>query len=235
VTATFHTLLPAITIDDISVAEGDSGTVNATFTVSLAYASSQTVTVQYKTTAGTASGGGDYTGKSLTTLTLAPGETSKPVTILVKGDSQDEDDESFYLDLSNPTNATLGRTRGICTILDDDPQVAAISVNDVSVFEGNPTGTTTANFNVTLSPASGRTVTVQYSTQNGTATQPADYISKSGTLTFSAGQTSKTVSVSVKRDSLNEPDETFFVNLSGATNATIGDAQGIGTILNDDP
>jgi hypothetical protein len=110
----------------------------------------------------------------------------------------------------------------------------SISIGDVSVSEGN-SGTTSAAFTVTLSGPSLDTVTVNYATADGTATTADnDYRATTGTLTFSPGQTSKTITVAVKGDKVKEPDETFFVNLSGATNATISKAQGIGTILNDD-
>ena len=114
-------------------------------------------------------------------------------------------------------------------------QVArTLSISDASVTEGN-SGTVNANFTVTLSPASDQTVTVAYATADGTAKQPGDYTAKSGTLTFAPGDTTKTLSIAVKGDTLVEPDETFVVNLSGATGgATLGDAQGKGTIVNDD-
>ena len=103
----------------------------------------------------------------------------------------------------------------------------------MSVTEGN-TGTTNAVFNVTLSPASGQTVTVSYSTANGSATAGSDYVATSGTLTFNPGDTTKTITVAVNGDTVVESNETFFVNLTTAINATIADGQGIGTIANDD-
>ena len=108
-----------------------------------------------------------------------------------------------------------------------------ISINDVSTTEGD-SGTKTMNFTVTLAAASNLTVTVNFTTADGTATAPSDYLATSGTLTFNPGQTTKTISVTVNGDQSFEPDETFFINLSGATNATISDSQGLGTILNDD-
>jgi len=90
---------------------------------------------------------------------------------------------------------------------------------------------------VSLSAPSGKTVTVDYATANGTtnpATAGSDYIAKDGTLTFQPGQTSKTLNVTVLGDALHEANETFFMKLSNAVNATLGDAQGIGTITDDD-
>lgn len=109
-----------------------------------------------------------------------------------------------------------------------------ITINNVSENEGN-SGTTNFNFTVSLSNAYTSTVTVNYATANDTGTvSDSDYQSTSGTLSFSAGQTSKTITVKVNGDTKFENDETFKVNLSGATNATISDSLGLGTIKNDD-
>jgi hypothetical protein len=108
-----------------------------------------------------------------------------------------------------------------------------LSINDVTVTEGN-TGTTNATFTVTRSGDTSLLSTVNYATADDTATQPGDYASSSGTLTFNAGETTKTVTVSVNGDTLDEADETFLVNLSTPVGATISDGQGVGTITDDD-
>ena len=113
------------------------------------------------------------------------------------------------------------------------PSLPSLSINDVTVTEGN-SATTMATFTVTLSAASASSVTVSYATANGTATAGSDYVAASGTLTFAAGETSKPIPVTVNGDTTVESNETFTVNLSGATGATIADAQGVGTITNDD-
>jgi len=224
---------PVLSVDDVTVVEGDAGTVTATFTVSLSAVSGRTVTVDYSTNDGTATADSDYTAVS-GTLSFAPGETSKTVDVLVNGDVLDEaDGDTFTFDLSNPIRATIADGQGVGTITDDDP-TPSLSVADVSVAEGDA-GTVTATFTVSLSSASGRTVTVDYSTAAVTATAPDDYSNKSGTLTFSAGQASKTVSVTVKGDLLDEPAETFTIDLSNPADATVADAQGVGTITDDDP
>jgi hypothetical protein len=112
----------------------------------------------------------------------------------------------------------------------------AISINDVSVPEGNA-GTSPATFTVSLSAAITATcpsATVNYQTADGTARAGSDYVATSGSLTFAPGVTSLPVTVTINGDTVFEPNETFFVNLSGATNATIARGQGVGTILNDD-
>ena len=108
-----------------------------------------------------------------------------------------------------------------------------VSIGDVSAAEGN-SGTTNFSFSVTLSAASSQTVAVNFSTGEGSATSFNDYVTTSGTVNIPAGQTSTTIVVQVNGDTEEETNETFFVNLTSATNANILDGQGTGTILNDD-
>jgi hypothetical protein len=223
--------LPGLSINDVSVSEGDAGPVNAIFTVSLSAASGQTVTVNFVTADNTATNPADYTTTS-GTLTFAPGVTSQPVTVSVQGDILDEPDETFFINLSGAVNATIADNQGLGTITDDDG-APSLSINNVSVTEGNA-GTVNAGFTVSLSAASAQTITVNFATADNTAAAPADYTATGGTLTFAPGVTSQPITVLVQGDILDEPDETFLVNLSGAVNATIADNQGIGTITNDD-
>ncbi len=222
-----------LTVNDVSVSEGNSGTMGATFTVTLSAVAAQTVTVHYATADGTATvAGSDYQATS-GTLTFDPGVTSRTVTVLVNGDTQPEVNETFTLNLSSPVNAQIQDAQGVGTIVNDD-QSPTISISDYQATEGNR-GTKPFTFTVSLSAVSGSPVTVQYSTASGTATtKNKDYNATSGTLTFAAGETSKTVTVLVKGDTKRESNETFFVNLSSPTGATILDGQGVGTILNDD-
>jgi VCBS repeat-containing protein len=111
--------------------------------------------------------------------------------------------------------------------------VPSLSINDINFIEGN-NGTTDATFTVNLSQSSAQIVTVNYVTADGTASSLSDYVAASGTLTFTPGETSKTIVVSINGDTSFETDETLTVNLSGANNATIAQAQGIATITNDD-
>lgn len=138
----------------------------------------------------------------------------------------------YRLTLTTSNTAVSPRLEDI-TLSYSDPPPPSLSINDVSVPEGN-SGTTSATFTVTLNPASDTTVTVNYATANGSAVAPGDYTATSGTLTFLPGETTKTIPVSVNGDTQLEPNETFFVNLSGAVNANIADGQGVGTILDDD-
>jgi hypothetical protein len=122
---------------------------------------------------------------------------------------------------------------GVESLEDRDLMAATLAISDVSVVEGDQ-GTVNAVFTVTLSEPATGTVTVNYATADGTAQASHDYEAAAGTLTFAPGETSKTITVAVKGDTQVEAHETFFVNLSGAVNAVIGDGQGLGTIFNDD-
>ncbi|MEQ8466416.1 glycoside hydrolase family 9 protein [Coleofasciculus sp. E1-EBD-02] len=226
---------PTLSINDVSLTEGNSGTKNATFTVNLSEASTQSVSVNYATANDTAIAGSDYTAKS-GTLNFSPGQTSKTFTVPILGDTLDEANETFKVNLSQANNATIADGQGVGTIIDNDdstPVLSQLSINDVSVTEGD-SGSKNATFTVSLSAASTESISVDYGTGNDTATAGSDYTAESGTLTFAAGETSKTISVAVTGDTTVESDETFNVNLSNASNATIGDSQGVGTILNND-
>ncbi len=223
---------PSLSVNDVTVTEGSSGTTNAVFTVTLSAASGRTVTVNHATADGTATAPADYASTS-GALTFSSGQTTKTVTVAVVGDALDEPNEVYDLNLSGATNATVADGQGLGSITDDDP-TPSLAVDDVTVTEGS-SGTTNATFTVTLSAASGRTVTVDYSTVGGSAIAPGDYTSTSGTLTFTAGQTTRPITVAVVGDTLDEDDEVYFVGLSNAANATLGDASGLGTITDDDP
>jgi disulfide oxidoreductase YuzD len=222
---------PTISVNDVSVTEGNAGTSAAGFTVSLSNPSFQTVTVNYTTADGSASAGSDYVTSS-SILTFMPGQLTQPISVTVNGDTTSEANETFKVNLSGATNATIADNQGIGTINNDDA-LPTISISDVSLTEGNA-GTSNAGFTVSLSEASGQTITVNYATADDTATAGSDYLTAGNTVTFTPGQTSQPINVSINGDTTFEPTEAFDVNLSGATNATIADNQGIGTITNDD-
>jgi Ca2+-binding RTX toxin-like protein len=105
----------------------------------------------------------------------------------------------------------------------------SLSISNATVVEGQ-SGVNSAVFTVTLSQASNSRVTVNFATSNGTAIAGSDYTSRNGTLTFNPGQTSKTISIPILDDNINEPNETFNVVLSNPSNAVLSDATGLGTI-----
>ncbi len=223
--------VPAISINDVSVTEGNAGTTTAAFTVSLTNASSQTINVDYTTGNSTATAGSDYVA-STATVTFSPGQTTRPLNITVNSDTVFEPNESFTVNLSGASNATISDTQGVGTITNDDSQ-PTISINDVTVTEGNA-GTTNATFTVSLSNASSEAISANYTTADGTASAGSDYVLNSGSVSFAAGEVSKSITVTVNGDTMFEGNETFNVNLSNAVAATFADSQGAGTINNDD-
>jgi hypothetical protein len=223
---------PSITISDVTITEGNSGTRAATFTVTLSAGATQPVTASYATANGTAAAGSDYQAAS-GTLTIPAGQTSGTVTVQVNGDRVGEPNETFVVNLSNPTNATIADSQGIGTIMDDEPR---ISISDVSKKEGKKGQTTSFTFTVRLSAAYDQAVTISFRTTDGRAkTSDQDYVARTGTLTFAPGQTMKTITIEVKGDSKRETNETFYLDLFGlSSNALFTKSRGTGTILNDD-
>jgi hypothetical protein len=222
---------PSLSINNVSVTEGNTGTTNAVFTVSLSAASAQTITVHYDTADGTATvADNDYVAKS-GTLTFAPGQTSAIFSVPVVGDRIAEPNETFRVSLSQPTNAflSLNDSTGVGTIIDDEPR---ISINNVTQNEPGH-GSTSFVFTVSLSTAYDAPVTVHYYTSDGTATvADGDYRATSGTLTFAPGQTSATISVTVLKDVTTTSTEGFYVILSNpSADALITNAFGLGTIV----
>jgi len=141
-----------------------------------------------------------------------------------------ENDEHFYLNLSNATGALIEVDTGQATILDNEPRV---SINSVSLAEGN-VGTKLMTFTVTLSAAYDQAVTVRFGTQDATA-GTKDYKRAAGTLRFAPGETTKTFTVEIKGDTTKEANETFSVFLSQpSSNALVWGLPGVGTILDDD-
>ncbi len=224
-------VMPSIYISDTSVNEGDSGTTNAIFTVSLSLPSPSTVSVAYNTGNSSATPEVDYLSTN-GVIVFAPGETNKTVAVSVVGDTTYEANEQFVVFLFSSTNATISDSIGTGTIVNDDP-LPLLNISGGSVVEGN-SGTNTITFNVTLSAPSGLSATVNYSTADDTAQSGSDYLAKSGSLTLLAGQTNASFTVTVLGDVSIELDETFFVNIFSPGNASINVSQAVGTILNDD-
>ncbi|MBI3967569.1 MAG: hypothetical protein HY329_18180, partial [Chloroflexi bacterium] len=235
---------PTLAINSVSVVEGNSGSTNAVFTVTLSGQSGQTVTVDYATAEGgtnAAASGNNCTNKDFQStsgsLTFSTGETTKTISVPICGDTDTENDETFRVNLSNASGATITTSQGTGTILDDD---GTLSINNAQVTEGDASSTN-AVFTVTLSKTPPAQVTVSYATGGGTATAggscgSVDYITTTGTLTFTANTTSltQTISVPVCGDTAIESNETFNLTLSSASGAQLGTSQGTGTITDDD-
>ena len=223
------------------------GSSLAAFTVALSSASATAVTVAYATSNGTATAGSDYIA-STGTITFAPGETNKTIAIIVNGDATAEAGETFTVTLSNPSGATLVDGSGAGSITDRPttptlpvtpvPPVTPVvlpkvSIADLAVKEANGTHAHFM-FTATLDKASATTVSVGYSTANGTATAGVDYTAASGSISFAPGVTTQQIHVDILGDTNVETDETFSVTLSNPSGVSIARATAIGSILNDD-
>jgi chitinase len=219
----------ALSVADVTVAEGHGGPQNAVFTVTLSEPTTQTVTVDFATSDGTATAGSDYTAV-LTTLTFPPGITSRQVSVPVLGDTVDEADESFVVTLDNAANARLSRATAEGLITNDD---FALRIRDASAVEGH-TGTEEAAVMVVLNPERSVPVTVQFTTAPGTATAGADYTTTIGTLTFAPSVTEQIILVPILGDTTVEGPETLSVTLSNAVGATIVEPSAFVGILDDD-
>jgi hypothetical protein len=221
---------PRVSIASASATEGNSGTTPMNFTVTLYPAPVTTVIVSYATADGSAVAGSDYQAQT-GTLTFGPGDTSKTIAVPIIGDRIAEYDEYFTVTLTSAAGALITSDTAYGTIRDDEPR---ISINSVSMKEGN-SGTKLMAFTVSLAVAYDQAVTVKYATQDGTAIAGSDYVATSGTLTFSPGQTTKTINVAIKGDTKKEPDEYFYVILSNpSSNAMLYYSYGYGSILDDD-
>lgn len=223
-TSTFTTSQPTITIDDVIQVEGDTGTSNFTFTVSLSSASSQEITVDYVTADGTANSGSDYTAITTTTLTFNPGVTTQTIDVAVSGDTLVESDETFTVNLSNPINATLADNQGLGTIEDDETSAGvtvSVSGSDPDAAE-NPANNGEFTIQMSTTNTTGSPVVVTYAL-SGTATEGADYASLPGTVSIPSGSDSAVVTVVTAGfdDALVEGTETVILTLIGTSNVAV--------------
>ena len=205
--------------------------------VSLSAATDHSVSASYTTLNGLATAGVDYQAQ-VGTVTIAAGQTRAVIEVPVIGDRLVELIETFKVMLSSPNGATLGKSSATATIVDNDTDansgaVPEISIEDMAMAEGDD-GMGHLHLTVRLSKASSETITVQYTTADGTAKAASDYAATSGTITFAPGQTEQTIMTHINGDTAIEPDEFFRVKLSNPTNATLADAEAKATILNDE-
>jgi uncharacterized repeat protein (TIGR01451 family) len=219
---------PQVAISGVTVNEADG---QAIFAATLSAASSFDVTLEYSTAEGTALAGADYEATA-GAVVIPAGGLAASILVPILDDALDEDDESFIVQLTNATNSVLAVALATGTIVDDDAP-PEVSIGDVTVAEG--TGTPVdAVFALSLSSPSGREVSVDYQTIDGTAVSGADYAAASGTVVFPAGVTTRTVTIEVLGDAIDELDETFVVRFSDPVHVTVSDAEGAGTIHDDD-
>ena len=231
---------------DIIVAESGSGTVevflndsidpvDVMFTVSLFGEFETDVTVDFASTDGTALMDEDYLG-NFGTLTFTPGTTSQQVTVTILSDLIQEPAEDFTINLTNATNAVIADGIGIGTIGDDDGGIDSplLRVSDVTIDPEGDNGRVQAAVTVELLGTPLGPVTVDFFTENGTATDGSDFVGQTGSLNLSTGARIRTVLIDIPGESNPELDETFFTVLANATGAMIADSRGVTTIVNDD-
>jgi hypothetical protein len=196
--------LPTISINDVTVDEVNSGTVDAVFTVSLSTVSGQTVVVDFSTANGSATAGSDYLAVN-GTLIFGPGEISKSIIVPVNGDTEVESDETLFVNLTNPSNATIAKGQGKATIIDNDSEsTLQFSSATYSANENDGTATIT----VTRTGSTNSSVSVHY-IATGTG--------QSGTVTFSSGETTKTFTILIVDDVVGECDELINLKLENPT------------------
>jgi autotransporter-associated beta strand protein len=225
--------LPTLSINNVSVTEGSSGTRPATFTVTLSAASTQTMAVNYATADGSATAGAYYTAAG-GTLSFAPGVTQKTITVSVIDNPALSTGTQFTLQLSNASGATIG-SAGTCTIINPNAPVQ-ISVAGAETIV-NSAGTGPVVFSVTLNRPlnQGEAVSVHYATADGTAKAGVNYAVTQGTLTFTAGQSLATVSVPFIGGLLPGSTEQFSLLLSDPVGATLAASAAAGIIEDNDP
>ena len=222
-----------VTVGDESGDEGET----VTFTVSLTGGVTDAeVVAKYALSDGTALSGSDYepaSGSPTGSLRFAPGVTSATVEVELLDDDVDEAPENFVLTLTGVTSGSArvdpGAGRAMGTINDTDVAPTVSIAEEPVVEEGGMLA-----FPVSLGQPSGQTVTVSYATSDDTATAGEDYETGGGALSFQPGETSLTVEVAVLDDMVDEPDETLFLSLTEAMNASLGVATATGTILDND-
>ncbi|MFM7315891.1 MAG: Calx-beta domain-containing protein, partial [bacterium] len=223
-----------LSVADIRVAEGNSGTTMANFTVNLDQPNNGDISLWYYTYDMSASSYLDYE-PPFAQLTIPAGATSGTISIPIYGDTQVEPDETFQLWIYGvSSNAVLDNSSAICTIVNDDVP-ASISIANASISEGNNSW---KNLTFTLTRTgdlSGYSSVIASTVSTGyTATGGNDFQNKSSTVGFNPGETSKTFNVRIYGDTTAEPDETFGVRLSNPYNAGLAVDLAIGTIINDD-
>lgn len=237
VTTTIHILddepVPtvALTSDAATASEGDG---SVTFTATLSFASSGTVTVDYATSDGTATADEDYTPIS-GTLTFDPGQMSQSFEVTVLDDALDEAEETAVITLSNPVAANLGTPDSATLTIsdDDDMPTVAFDVADYSVDEDAGTALVV----ISLDAPSGQPITLDIASADGTAVDGADYVGVSKTITLTAGTINQAFAVTLNDDDSDEADETFTLTLSNADHAVIGttDTTTVTILDNDEP
>jgi len=221
-----------ISITDPTIWEGNTGTSTMDFDLSLIAPKPGVASVDYFTSDGSATAGTDYTPVS-GTLVFEPGETTKRISVIVNGDTIFENDETFFLNLTNPSNVSLDDLVAMA-IMKNDEAKPSVTIQDLAVTEPS-SGVLNANVIVKLSNAISLPAKVHYATVDNSATAGSDYVSAAGDLTIPAGSTSGNISLVILGDAIAEGAENFKVRLSAPVNSLITDSEAQVTISNKKP
>ena len=239
--------LPVLTVGDVELTEGDSGTQVLEFDLVVTGIPSPGASVDFQTVDGTAKAPLDYTARA---GTQPLGAGSNKVAVQVRSDTAVEPNESFELVLSNPQGVTLGAgaDRATGLIKNDDtnpgpappppppsppPTTSVLTVSPVEVLEGDAGGTP-VEVKVSLSPAATSLVTVDWALESGSAMANSDFRGTSGSVSFAPGQSERVIMLEVIADTQREAIESFTVVLSNPQGATLGSSRATVTILDDD-
>jgi hypothetical protein len=234
---------PSLSINDVSITEGDSGTKTLNFTATLSAASTLTVSVNFATSNSSAIAPTDYAAITTTTLTFNPGETSRTIGVTINGDTTFESDERFFMNLSGAVNSTISDSLGIGSILNDDTMGGFISFSQADYPVSESAGSIVVTVQRTGNLAGVATVDYVTSADSGVpcattthvASPKCDFTSALGTLRFAVGESTKSFRVLISQDSFVEGFETFNLTLSNPTSgaALITPATATVTIADD--
>lgn len=223
--------LPELSLSGVTVYERNEGQKLLQFSATLSEGSSTDVSVDYSTADSSALAGEDYEAMS-GTLVIPAGETEGVIEVPMNGDYSLEPDESFTVNLSNPVEVSLSTVSVIGTILNDDNPEGWV-VGHAGRLEGN-SGDQKLIVYIGLNSIPTETVSVDYSTVDGTALAGEDYTAASGTITLQPGETWKSVEIMVHGDTLIEPHELFLVRLSNSSGPAIVSGEGLCHVGDDD-
>jgi predicted outer membrane repeat protein len=232
---------PGVAIEDVTVTEGEAGTVEARFAVKLSAPTFQTVTVSYATVDATAQAGTDYDAAS-GFVTFNPGETSKNISVAVKADKFVEANETFNVNLSSPQNATLGDGQATATILNDDASVLQFSSNAYSVSEGaghldvtvSRTGDTSAAANVDYQTSDQSDTTPCQTLNTGFASVRCDYATAAGAIQFAPGESQRVIRLLLINDAYVEGPEQLSIKLGSPQGVDLGSTDTATITITDD-
>ena len=228
--------VPTVSLEDRSVSEGNSGRRTVSVTATLSAAAAQPVELNFATRDGSATeADNDYEAKT-GSVRIAAGETSAVIEVVVIGDTREEPDENFLVELTAATGTEIQKNQAVVTVRNDDAaqtQEVEVSVQGATVSEGNDKETVVQAVLSRKGPLDA-SVTVEWTTDDGTALAGEDYRAASGQAVFEAGQEQTRVSLTVLGDTVAEPDESFYVRLTSTSTGRIAMDLGEVLILNDD-